>query len=347
MTQRKASSQDPVTIVGGRPMHRAVEVSQLPTGIEQILTLSALDCSLRDRFAADPIAAAASKGVRLQPTEEALLRQTPAETLRAMAEQAVIPRAMSRRAFVKPVAASIVALITGSAFLLCSGCTGADSWDPDGGEAGTDQMWMQIAGHTCYVYLCAASQQDPTKPVPVLLALHDLGETCLSNVQRWRAAADKYGFNIVSVNWTEEPATQQAKDKLAADLGSILDEFGKTYAITPGYRHLSGRGAATPILWKGAFEGAAHAWRSVVFLGGVPDGDWVGAPETALAKLSSGPPALYYVMGTSDAQLDSAKALTQALSTKGATTKLAEVSGSTAEAVLDFSAIWIWLFSHE
>ena len=91
MNPRKTGPNDPVTIVGGRPMHRAVQVSELPTGIEQILTLAALDCALRERFASDPVGAAASKGVRLQPAEEALLRQTPSETLRARAEQIVIP----------------------------------------------------------------------------------------------------------------------------------------------------------------------------------------------------------------------------------------------------------------
>jgi hypothetical protein len=328
-------------------MHRAVQVSQLPTGIEQALTLAALDCLFRDRFVADPVAQAQAKGIVLQPAEQTLLSQTPADVLRSMAEQVVVPRAMSRRQFVKPVAASIVALVTGRAMLLCSGCTGADSFDPDAGDAESNQLWMQLRGHTCFVYLCPASLQDRSKPVPVLLALHDLGETCLANVLRWRAAADKYNFNIISVNWTDEPASQQARDQLAADLTPIVDEFSGTYPVIPGYRHLASRGASTPILWKAGFERTANAWRSVAFLGGVPEGDWVGAPDAAIQKVVNPSPALYYVIGSSDGELPAAKALLAALSAKGTTTQLHEAPGSTDTAVLDLSAIWVWLFSHE
>lgn len=324
-------------------MHRAVDVSQLPTGIEQALTLAALDFAFRERFAQDPVGAAAAKGIRLQQAECALLAQTPPEALRAMAEQVVIPRTMSRRQFVKPVAASIVAMITGSAFLLCSGCTGADSWDPDAGdEAGANQFWMKLAGHTCYAYLCPKAFTDQAFAAPVLVALHDQGETCLSNVLRWRTAADSYNFNIVSVNWTEEPADQATLDKLAADLSAIATEFSQTHAVTAGQQHLCSRGSAGPILWKAGFERDARAWRSAVMLGGIPDGDWTGAPDAALAKLVSPAPALYHVVGSTDAELAAAKALNAALKAKGATARLQQVDGSTATAVLDFSLIWAW-----
>jgi hypothetical protein len=348
MARQNQRDHEPITIVGGRPMHRAVDVTQLPTGIEQALTLAALDFAFRERFAHDPVGAALSKGIKLQDAERALLEHTPPQALRAMAEQIVMPRTMSRRQFVKPVAASIVAMITGSAFLLCSGCTGADSWqDPDASaEGGANQLWMNLAGHTCYVYLCPKSVQSHSWAAPVIVALHDQGETCLSNVLRWRTAADSYNFNVVSVNWTEEPADQASLDKLATDLRAIATEFAQTYAAATGQQHLCSRGASTPIVWKAGFEHDPNAWGSAVFLGGMPAGDWTGAPDTALLNLVSPPPSLYHVIGTTDPELAAAQAMAAALTAKGATVKLQQVDGSTATAVLDFSSIWGWMTSH-
>ncbi|HQB43316.1 MAG TPA: Os1348 family NHLP clan protein, partial [Polyangiaceae bacterium] len=80
----KAGSPNGITIVGGRPMHRAVQATELPQGVEQVLTIAALDPVFRAQVARDPISAAAAKGIRLDPVEAALLQSMPAQRLAAM-----------------------------------------------------------------------------------------------------------------------------------------------------------------------------------------------------------------------------------------------------------------------
>ena len=146
-----------VTIVGGRPMHRAVAAEELPQGVEQVLTIAALDHEFRESVGRDPVAAAAAKGIALDAVEAGLLRSAPPAQLAAMAERMVIPRDIGRRQFVKAVSASVVALVTGKAMMLCSGCTGADSsWGRPDAPGTAEQKWISLAGHTCYVYVPAA-----------------------------------------------------------------------------------------------------------------------------------------------------------------------------------------------
>ena len=99
------SQRDPVTIVGGRPMHRAVSTADLPVGLEQVLTLAGLNHHFRDQLARDPAAAAASVGIPLDETELMLLRSAAPGRVRQMAEDILPPRD-SRRGFIKAVAAS-------------------------------------------------------------------------------------------------------------------------------------------------------------------------------------------------------------------------------------------------
>ncbi len=61
MASEKNNEADP-TIVGGRPLHRTVDASQLPKGLEQLFTLAALDPKFRDKVGEDPQAAAKSRG---------------------------------------------------------------------------------------------------------------------------------------------------------------------------------------------------------------------------------------------------------------------------------------------
>ncbi len=326
-----------VTIVGGRPMHRAVAAEELPQGIEQVLTIAALDREFRASVARDPVAAAAAKGIALDAVEAGLLRATAPAQLAAMAERLVIPRDIGRRQFVKAVSASVVALVTGNAMLLCSGCTGADaSWGID--APGTaEQKWISLAGHTCYVYVPGSV----TSAAPVLVALHGGGETCLSSVQRWHSAADRYGFNLLAINWTDEAATPETWDALVADLPAITAAFAGYYPITAGRTYLSSRGASTALAWRAAYL-AEGGFRGTVLLGGVPEGDWV-AEGAALAQAAVATPALYYVIGKLDSDYAAATAFYSAATGAGINGTRDELEGATADAVLDFSAIWTWI----
>jgi hypothetical protein len=179
------------TIVGGRPMRRAVEVGDLPQGVERVLTLAALNHRFRADLLRDPIGAAASRGIALDPMEAALLGAARPDQLGAMADALIIPKSPDRRGFVKAVSASIVAMVTGKAFLLCSGCTGVDAWNRDAasladgrGSDAPDQRWTTLNGYTVYLYLPRVVADDPTHGHPVMIALHGEDETCLASVQR-------------------------------------------------------------------------------------------------------------------------------------------------------------------
>jgi len=334
-----------ITIVGGRPMQRAVPAESLPQGVEQVLTIAALDPAFRARVAADPVAAAAAKGIEIDSVEAALLRSIAPAQLAAMAERLVIPPETGRREFVKVVSASIVALVTGKAMLLCSGCTGAEaSWRPDSdGEA--EQKWMNLAGHTCYVYV-PAEVAAAGASAPVVVALHGEGETCLSSVQRWHAAADANGFNLLAINWTEEAATPETWDALVADLPAVVSAFAGYYQVASGARYLTSRGASTALAWRAAYLDSAAATHSIfaatVLLGGVPPGDWPN-DSAALVAPMVGTSALYYVIGTTDTEYAAGTAFYDAVVGTGVLGQKREVTGSTDSAVLDFTQIWQWV----
>jgi hypothetical protein len=341
------------TIVGGRPMRRAVEVSDLPQGVERVLTLAALNHRFRTELLRDPVAAAASKGIALDPVESALLRSARPEQLTAMAERMVVPKSSDRRSFVKAVSASIVAMVGGKAIMLCSGCTGMDTWRRDAGGDAADrdapvQQWTQLNGYTCYLYLSRqlADQAAYGAEHPVMIALHGEDETCLASVQRWGTAADTNGFAIVAVSWTEVAATAASKSQLARDLGGILQAY-RTRFLNPSTRAavLSSRGASTAIAFQAAcLEPSNTVWTGAAFLGGVPAGDWISYPDTAMASLQAKvPDFLYYLRGDADPEYAQATACITALRSRNVNLYTPTVSGSLASAVLDFSEICTFL----
>ena len=181
-----------VTIVGGRPMHRAVNVADLPVGVEQALTLAALNHRFREALGRDPAAAAARHGIRLTAVEVGLLRDAGPERLADMAKRMLPPKDPGRRRFLRNVAASIVALIAGKAYLLCSGCTGVDTFVPQDGQLRQPldtapprpdpiQEFATLAGHVCYIYV-PGTVQIAEQGKPLLVALHDETEACVANV---------------------------------------------------------------------------------------------------------------------------------------------------------------------
>ncbi len=346
MTTDKASGT--TTIVGGRPMRRAVEVADLPQGVERLLTLAALNQRFRADLLSDPVAAAAKRGIPLDPIEAALLRAAPPEQLGALADALVVPKSPDRRNFVKTVSASIVAMVTGKAFLLCSGCTGIDTWRHDaattgldaGGTDAADQKWTTLAGYTVYLYLPRAVADNPKVGHPVLIALHGEDETCLASVQRWRTAAERYAFGLVAVNWTDGVVTLTSKAQLARDLPVILATYSNQWSTFGQPCTLSSRGGSTPIAFAAAYLTTDTPWRGVGFLGGVPDGDWVTDGATLAAAVPTGAPWLYYLKGDGDPEYAQAMACITALRNRNLSVYSPTVSGSLAAATLDFSEIY-------
>jgi hypothetical protein len=347
MTTDKASGT--TTIVGGRPMRRAVEVGDLPQGVERLLTLAALNQRFRADLLRDPIAAAAKRGVPLDPVEAALLRAAPPEQLGELADALVVPKSPDRRGFVKAVSASIVAMVTGKAFLLCSGCTGIDTWRQDaattgrdaGSTDGPDQKWTMLAGYTVYLYQPRAVADHPDEGHGVLIALHGEDETCLASVQRWRTAAEYYGFSVVAVSWTEGVVTAATKAQLARDLPAILAAYRSQWSTLGHACSLSSRGGATPIAFAAVYLTTDTPWQGVSFLGGVPDGDWVTDGATLAAAVPAGAPYLCYLKGDGDPEYAQATACLTALRTRGLSVYSPTLSGSLASATLDFSALYL------
>ena len=344
-----AVKRDPVTIVGGRPMHRAVSTADLPMGLEQVLTVAGLNHRFRRRLQQDPVKAAASIGVELDETELMLLRSAGPERVAEMARCTVPPRD-TRRQFIKGVAASVAALVAGEAYLLCSGCTGADSWERDQGP-GADkgkpaaQLVSTLAGYVCYLYVPGKVLNNMGSPHPMMLTLHDETETALAHNKRWAGVADQHGVSIVSVNWTEEPKTPADLDKLAKELSAVVKAFTKSYPVDADRRYIVSRGKATPIVYKAAFQNDSEFWAAAAFLGGTPlDKCEHGASIPGPANLVAKPPALYYLLGKKDADYTKANGCVEMFDFyKKMPFKSEQLDGTTDSAVLKFDEIWQWL----
>ena len=341
MGMRKPEN-DGVTIVGGRPMHRAVETKDLPQGVEQVLTLAGLDPAFRAAVALDPVVAAAAKGIRLDDIEASLLRSMPPDRIAAMADRMIIPRAAGRRTFMKAVSASVVAMVAGNAFMLCSGCTGADSWEPS--DAGPSQQWMTLAGYTCYVCVPSSAMSDTSTPSPVLVALHGETETCLSSAQRWQAASEELGFLLIAVNWTQDARLPEERDVLVTKFGDIMAALNEQYPVHASKRHLCGRGASADMVFKAALLGQGSAsFEKAMMLGGVPAGDWANDAEALLQDKSLTAAPLYYLVGKQDADYEQAVAFAGAIEQRGVSVERSVVEGSTSDAKLSFANLWAWL----
>ena len=285
MSTRKVQHEAGVTIVGGRPMRRRVKVADLPVGIEQALTIAALNPAFREEFLADPVGTAARRGIEIDPVQAALLQAATPEQLRTTIDQMVIPGDMSRRQFSKKVAASVTAMVVGGSFFGLACPAGHDDDDSayyddddfagddddsagdDDDSAGDDdsasepqparQQWETLGGYTCYVYVPPAVRKK--RGAPLHVALHDRGEDCLHIVQRWWRAADGLGFHLLAVNGA--PGRQ--------DLARIAEEYGQR--CRTDRRYLSGYGAVVS-------EARSDGWAGAVMLDAAephdPEGIW-------------------------------------------------------------------------
>jgi hypothetical protein len=98
------------TIVGGRPPDAKADLPPVPTGLQQLLRLAAVDASFRAELVARRGAFAATAGIPLTAHERAILDAVPAEQLTGMAESLPAPDA-DRREFLRQTArAAVVAL---------------------------------------------------------------------------------------------------------------------------------------------------------------------------------------------------------------------------------------------
>jgi hypothetical protein len=102
------------TIVGGRPPEEQGELPAVPTGIQQLLRLAAVDRGFCEQLLErrDDVASAAA--VELTASERAILRVVPAAQLARMASS-MPPPSPDRRTFLRETASSAVLLLGGAA----------------------------------------------------------------------------------------------------------------------------------------------------------------------------------------------------------------------------------------
>lgn len=110
------------TVVGGRAPQRADKKRAVSVGIEKILVLAGRDAEFRTALVDDRDRALASRGIRLSPTEGAILRNLPTERLLAMADGIDLERHGKRR-FLQSVAAVALAATTAAASVGCDEST--------------------------------------------------------------------------------------------------------------------------------------------------------------------------------------------------------------------------------
>ena len=109
------------TIVGGRPPEAAGPAPAVPTGLQRLLRLAALDEEFRAQLIERRDEVASAAGVELTDTERAILRVTPAAQIVAMAQHMPPPEA-PRREFLRQTAATAVVLLGGAALAACESC---------------------------------------------------------------------------------------------------------------------------------------------------------------------------------------------------------------------------------
>lgn len=109
------------TIVGGRPPEPAGPPPPVPTGIQRLLRLAAIDRAFLEQLVEKRDAIAAVVGVALTPTESAVLRAASRQQLEAMAAH-LPPPEPARRDFLRQSAATAVVLLGGAALAACEAC---------------------------------------------------------------------------------------------------------------------------------------------------------------------------------------------------------------------------------
>lgn len=106
------------TIVGGRPPGSGKPLGPLPRGIEVLLKKAAVDPAFRKSLLENPLDAACSIGLELDPIEQAMLQTISKQQLSAVIAQTTVPEPQ-RRAFLGHAAVVMLAALGGLALTGC------------------------------------------------------------------------------------------------------------------------------------------------------------------------------------------------------------------------------------
>jgi hypothetical protein len=127
--ENAANPSPRTTIVGGRPPEQNTNPFPVPTGIQRLLRLAAVDPAFRQELISRRAGMAEPAGVTLTASEKAILDSIPAEQLAVMAES-LPPEPEPRRDFLRKTAASAVVLLGGVALSSCDSCAGKGASPP-------------------------------------------------------------------------------------------------------------------------------------------------------------------------------------------------------------------------
>ncbi|MGL6194146.1 MAG: hypothetical protein ACRC2T_04920, partial [Thermoguttaceae bacterium] len=84
------------TIVGGRPPGSGKPLGPLPRGIEVLLKKASVDSVFRQLLLENPVKAATSICLELNPVEQAMLQSIPGKQLETVIKQTVVPEPQRR-----------------------------------------------------------------------------------------------------------------------------------------------------------------------------------------------------------------------------------------------------------
>ena len=112
------------TIVGGRPPEDGAALPPVPTGIQQLLRLAAVDSAFARELVERRESMADVADVALTPNEALVLHAAPGPQLEQMIA-AVPPPDPNRRTFLRQTASTAVLLLGGAALASAEGCRSA------------------------------------------------------------------------------------------------------------------------------------------------------------------------------------------------------------------------------
>ena len=177
------------------------------------------------------------------------------------------------------------------------------------------------SGRERVYYLAAPKEQDPAKPVPLVILLHGSNRDGSSLVEKWRKLAEKEGFITVGPD-AGNPAFWKAPEDGPALLRDLVDHLRTRFTIDPRRVYLFGHSAGAGFaLQMGLFESryfAAVAIHAGAFRGG--EEKWL--PALAARKIP-----FHIAVGDRDAYypLDTVRATRDALQAQGLSVDLVEM----------------------
>lgn len=129
-----------LTIVGGQPRNKKQKGKmKVPVGMEKILFHASRDEEFRKKLLSDREIAIAQSGIRLRPSEEAMLKVISNTALEIMIAN-IVPENPRRRKFMGLVAAAAASLAAGTAGEGCGDDVETEhpTWDAGGNGSDTD-----------------------------------------------------------------------------------------------------------------------------------------------------------------------------------------------------------------